>query len=128
MSPLKIWLGVEGFCHQSCAKITIKLVVPAWTAGTQIDMDVSGRILRAWMPAIHAGMTEAADGKNLRRTLAVAWRKIPPFSSSAGECKLMTHSLDYVSSGNCFARGFYFSVNGDLERKRSTGFFSVSSI
>jgi hypothetical protein len=31
--------------------------------GTQVDMDVSGRILRAWMPAIHAGMTEAADGQ-----------------------------------------------------------------
>jgi hypothetical protein len=28
-------------------------------------MDVSGRILRAWMPAIHAGMTEGADGKTL---------------------------------------------------------------
>jgi hypothetical protein len=27
-------------------------------------MDVSGRILRAWMPAIHAGMTEAADGQS----------------------------------------------------------------
>ena len=27
-------------------------------------MDVSGRILRAWMPAIHAGMTEAAEGQN----------------------------------------------------------------
>jgi hypothetical protein len=27
-------------------------------------MDVSGRILRAWMPAIHAGMTDAADGQN----------------------------------------------------------------
>jgi hypothetical protein len=24
----------------------------------QADMDVSGRILRAWMPAVHAGMTE----------------------------------------------------------------------
>jgi len=32
-------------------------VVPAWSAGTQADMDVSGRILRTWMPAIHAGMT-----------------------------------------------------------------------
>jgi hypothetical protein len=30
--------------------------------GTQVDMDVSGRILRTWMPAIHAGMTEA-DGQ-----------------------------------------------------------------
>ena len=54
-------------------------------------MDVSGRILRAWMPAIHAGMTEAADGQNPRRTLVVAWREIPPFSSSAGERKLMRH-------------------------------------
>jgi hypothetical protein len=27
-------------------------------------MDVSGRILRAWMPAIHAGMTEAPMAKN----------------------------------------------------------------
>ena len=27
-------------------------------------MEVSGRILRAWMPAIHAGMTEAADGQS----------------------------------------------------------------
>jgi hypothetical protein len=24
----------------------------------QADMDVSGRILRIWMPAIHAGMTK----------------------------------------------------------------------
>jgi hypothetical protein len=36
--------------------------MPAWIAGTQVNMDVSERILRAWMPAIHAGMTEAADG------------------------------------------------------------------
>ncbi|MGH7926376.1 MAG: hypothetical protein ACREQV_01085, partial [Candidatus Binatia bacterium] len=34
-------------------------VIPAWSAGIQADMDVSGRILRIWMPAIHAGMTEA---------------------------------------------------------------------
>jgi hypothetical protein len=27
-------------------------------------MDVSGGVLRAWMPAIHAGMTEDADGQN----------------------------------------------------------------
>jgi hypothetical protein len=25
---------------------------------SRVDMDVSGRILRIWMPAIHAGMTE----------------------------------------------------------------------
>ena len=53
-------------------------------------MDVSGRILRAWMPAIHAGMTELPMAKP-RRTLAVAWRDVPPFSCSAGERKLMTH-------------------------------------
>jgi hypothetical protein len=34
-------------------------VIPAWTAGIQADMDVSGRILRPWMPAIHAGMTNS---------------------------------------------------------------------
>ena len=33
-------------------------VIPAWSAGIQADMDVSGRILHTWMPAIHAGMTK----------------------------------------------------------------------
>ena len=37
----------------------LDVVVPAWSAGTQVHMDVSGRILRAWMLAIHAGMTDA---------------------------------------------------------------------
>jgi hypothetical protein len=32
-------------------------VIPAWSAGIQIHMEVSGRILRTWMPAIHAGTT-----------------------------------------------------------------------
>jgi hypothetical protein len=32
-------------------------VIPAWSAGIQADTDVSGRTLRIWMPAIHAGMT-----------------------------------------------------------------------
>jgi hypothetical protein len=44
--------GVEDFCHEigvSYVNIT-RLVVPAWTAGTQVDMDTSGRILRAWIP------------------------------------------------------------------------------
>ena len=50
----KIWLG---------GGLSRELVVPAWTAGTQVDMDVSGRILGAWMPAIHAGMTEALMAK-----------------------------------------------------------------
>ena len=35
----------------------LDFVIPAWSAGIQADMDVSGRILRNWMPAIHAGMT-----------------------------------------------------------------------
>jgi hypothetical protein len=33
-------------------------VIPAWSAGIQADMDVSGRILHTWMPAIHAGRTK----------------------------------------------------------------------
>jgi len=36
------------------------VVVPAWSAGTQVHMDVSRSILRTrWMPAVHAGMTDA---------------------------------------------------------------------
>lgn len=34
------------------------IVIPAWSAGIEADMDVSEGILRNWMPAIHAGMTE----------------------------------------------------------------------
>jgi hypothetical protein len=34
------------------------MVVPARIAGIQVDMDVFGRVLRAWMPAVHAGMTK----------------------------------------------------------------------
>ena len=33
-------------------------VIPAWTAGIQVNMDVSGRILANLMPPIHAGMTK----------------------------------------------------------------------
>jgi hypothetical protein len=33
-------------------------VIPAWSAGIQADMDVSGRIRHTWMPAIDAGMTK----------------------------------------------------------------------
>ena len=39
-------------------------------------MDVSGRILRIWMPAIHAGMTKYA------------------FSFSAGERRIMNHFVE----------------------------------
>jgi hypothetical protein len=56
-------------------------VIPAWRAGIQADMDVSGRILRAWMPAIHAGMTiisifmfwgRAEDHESLRGEMSVS--------------------------------------------------------
>jgi len=36
-------------------------VVPAWSDGTQADMDVSERILASWMPAIHTGMTTMSE-------------------------------------------------------------------
>jgi hypothetical protein len=41
----KIWLG-GGLWHEICESYVniARLVVPAWTAGTQVDMDVSGRI------------------------------------------------------------------------------------
>jgi len=58
----------------------VNSVIPAWRAGIQVDMDVSGRILRTWMLAIHAGMT-ASD-----------------FSLSVGERKLMNH---FVVRPNC---------------------------
>jgi hypothetical protein len=48
--------GVEGL-GQSWYDSSIS-VIPAWSAGIQADVDVSGRILRPWMPAIHAGMTK----------------------------------------------------------------------
>ncbi|GEM_PF-1920835 len=52
-------VGVVDYRHEiRVSYVNTRLVVPAWTAGTQVNMDVSGRILRAWMPAIHAGMTK----------------------------------------------------------------------
>ena len=53
-------------------------------------MDVSGRILRAWMPAIHAGMTEAADGQSPSNN-GVGVEGCTSFFMLCGECKLMTH-------------------------------------
>jgi hypothetical protein len=35
-------------------------VIPAWSAGIQVHMDVPEASLRIWMPAIHAGMTKSA--------------------------------------------------------------------
>ena len=75
----KIWDGVEGFAIRVAQ--TLQARRSGMDCRNPVDMDVSGRILRAWLPAIHAGMTEAADGQNPRRTLAVAWREIPPFYS-----------------------------------------------
>jgi hypothetical protein len=42
-------------------------------------MDVSGRVLRAWMPAIHAGMTGTADGPSK----ILGWTSIFIFSARA---------------------------------------------
>ena len=58
-------------------------VIPAWSAGIQADIDASGRILRTWMPAIHAGMT-----------------KLSIFISFVGERKIMNH---FVVS-KCFVK------------------------
>jgi hypothetical protein len=52
---------------------TLDRVIPAWSAGIQADMDVSERILRTWIPAIHAGMTKSS------------------FSFSVGDRKIMNH-------------------------------------
>ncbi len=52
-------------------------VIPAWSAGIQADMDVSGRIFANLMPAIHASMTKFA------------------FSFSVGERKVMNHFVVY---------------------------------
>ena len=46
-------------------------------------MDVSGRILRAWMPAIHPGMTETADGQTPSNN-GVGVEGCTPFSMLCG--------------------------------------------
>jgi hypothetical protein len=42
------------------------------------------------MPAIHAGMTDAADGQNAVY-IALVWRDATLFSCSVGERKIMKH-------------------------------------
>jgi hypothetical protein len=59
-------------------------VIPAWSAGIQTDMDVFGRILQVWVPAIHAGMTEEKAGMGLCFSCSVGERKI--MKSLRGEC------------------------------------------
>jgi hypothetical protein len=58
---------------QSVQVESLACVIPAWSAGIQTDTDVSGRIQRSWMPALHAGTTKSS------------------FSCSVGERKLMNH-------------------------------------
>jgi hypothetical protein len=53
-------------------------------------MDVSGRILGGWMPAIHAGMTEALMTK-MPSNIGVGVEDAFIFSCSASERKLKTH-------------------------------------
>src|SRR5262245_10659349 len=64
-TALKFRAVVISVLYELRKRLPYELVVPAWTAGTQVDMDVSERILRAWIPAIHAGMTDAAVGQNV---------------------------------------------------------------
>ncbi len=69
----------------------------------QVDMDVSGRILRAWMPAIHAGMPEAAEGQKPPSSIGGGLEGCTSFSCSVGECKLMTHFVvRYFFAGPLF--------------------------
>jgi hypothetical protein len=63
-------------------------VVPAWTAGTQIDTDVCRRVLRTWMPAIHAGMTPA-----LVRSLFIVGASRGDHSLSLRRLKLFNSSF-----------------------------------
>jgi hypothetical protein len=56
-------------------------VIPAWSAGIQIDMDVSGASLRIWMPAIHAGTTR--------------------ISMFYGELRLMKHFVEIEEDSQC---------------------------
>jgi hypothetical protein len=84
-------VGVKDYRHEiyvSYVTLPCELVIPAWTAGTQVDMDVSRRILRAWMPAIHADMTEATAWPKSRQILALPCDGCTSFSCSAGERKI----------------------------------------
>jgi hypothetical protein len=40
-------------------RIFLDVVVPAWSAGTQVTWMFPDASLRTWMPAVHAGMTDA---------------------------------------------------------------------
>jgi hypothetical protein len=66
----------EAGCVRSVQGESLDCVIPAWSAGIQADTDVSGRILRTWMPAIHAGMTSSL------------------FSCFVGERKIMNHFFE----------------------------------
>ena len=45
----------------------------------RVDMDVSGSIREAWTPAIHAGMTETADGQTPSNNGVGDGRDVRPF-------------------------------------------------
>jgi hypothetical protein len=47
--------GPRSLAHLSITPL--ESVISAWSAGIQIDKDVSGDIPATWMPAIHTGMT-----------------------------------------------------------------------
>ena len=55
---------------------SVNSVIPAWRAGIQVDMDVSGRVLANLDTGYHAGMTHSG------------------FSYFVCELKLMNHFID----------------------------------
>jgi hypothetical protein len=59
-------LKIRGWSASVSFSTILDSVIPAWSAGIQADMDVSGRI-QTWMPAIHAGMTEISIFMPCRR-------------------------------------------------------------
>jgi hypothetical protein len=54
----KFSLGMRFAEDLGASSTSLTDVIPAWIAGIQVNMDVSGASLRTWISAIHAGMTD----------------------------------------------------------------------
>jgi hypothetical protein len=77
--------------------------------------------------------TGKIDSKNFLETYADARKSVPEatqilLNGLMDYCCSIKSNLDEVVSPPSNPLRFYFSVNGDFERSRSTGFFSVSSM
>jgi len=95
-------------------------VIPAWSAGIQIDMDVSGRILRTWMPAIHAGMTEKKFAMILCFSRSVSEHKIMRYSpkksgehDSSEDCE----SIEQTEIGHSLPQLFEIALTDGRKRQ-----------